>query len=137
MKCATHNADATALCVNCGAALCPACGTKSVSGRFVCSISCAEATTREELAHGLILDKATKGAKASAFFTFLLGGMFIVFAFLAMITGEWPLVLFLGVSGIGFIIGGFVYRRVGTTNTSQPIGPTIPVPRSGSPSGQP
>src|ERR1035437_9832901 len=113
MKCTTHNSDATAICVHCGIALCQSCATKSPSGRSVCSALCAEATTKEELALRLILEKATKGYAVSAFFCFLLAGLWVIFAVLALLFDDWQIGLFLGVMGIGYIIGGIAYRRGG------------------------
>ncbi len=122
MKCRTHQADATAVCVHCGVALCPSCTTKSPSARCVCSQACAEATARAELGLRLILEKATKGHTVSAFFCFLLGGLWILFAIPAFLFDAWPMGLFLGVMALGYIIGGLAYRRAGTkkANAGQP-----------------
>ena len=51
MKCSTHlNADAAAVCIHCGRALCPGCITKSESGRVVCSAACLAGLLQTEQA---------------------------------------------------------------------------------------
>src|ERR1039457_5113555 len=119
MKCRTHQEEAIAICVHCGVALCASCETKSPSGRYICSDSCSEAATKAEMAAGLTLEKASKGHSVSAFFCILMGGLFIAFASIAAFN-FWPLGTFLGVMGIGFIIGGFAYKRAGNKVTNQP-----------------
>jgi len=116
MKCNKHDTDATAICVHCGLALCSDCRRKSPSQRVVCSQECADAILRNEQADALTLSRATKGHTVSAFFCFLMGVIFIVFAALATGFGIWPLGAYLGTMGIGFVIGGFAYRRAGRKN---------------------
>jgi hypothetical protein len=113
MKCATHHEDATGICVNCGIVLCPTCATKSMSGRYVCSASCSEAKNKEELALNLILEKASKGSTTTAFFCFLMGGLFAVVGVFTILFDIWQAGLFLELMAIGYIIGGVAYRRIG------------------------
>jgi hypothetical protein len=71
MKCAAHNAEAIAVCVWCGKALCPTCAKPSASGRMVCSDNCAASLTREAKAMDLVLQKSLQSARGSAFYSFL------------------------------------------------------------------
>lgn len=71
MKCAAHNAEATAICAWCGRAMCADCAKPGASQRMVCSENCAVALSREARAMELILQKSIQNASASAFYSFL------------------------------------------------------------------
>lgn len=116
MRCSVHNAEAIGICVHCGVALCPSCAIKTDNGRLTCSPKCEEAIATEEYVLKTILTKTTKGYHVNAFFCFLLGGLWIVFAVLAVFFNIWPVAIFLGVMAIGYIIGGFAYRRAEKKN---------------------
>ena len=75
MKCSAHNTEAVAVCAWCGRAVCNVCGKPAVSQRMVCSDNCAEALAREAKAMDLILQKSLQNAQASAFYSFLCGGL--------------------------------------------------------------
>jgi hypothetical protein len=71
MKCSIHNAEAVAVCVWCGKALCPVCAKPSASQRMVCSDNCAAALGREARAIDMVLQKSLQNTRASAFYYFL------------------------------------------------------------------
>jgi len=73
MKCATHHAEAVAVCVYCGRALCPDCARPSASGRMTCSERCAGFLARNDQALQLLLQKHVQGARLNAIFYILCG----------------------------------------------------------------
>jgi predicted nucleic acid-binding Zn ribbon protein len=75
MKCAAHNAEAFAVCVWCGKALCPDCANPSTSKRMVCSDDCAAALAREARALDLVLQKSRQNTQASALYYYLCGAL--------------------------------------------------------------
>ena len=76
MKCINHNtADAVAVCIYCGRAVCPACIQTPTARRLVCSSVCDIALERAERAVQLLLEKSVQSAKASAFYCYLCGGL--------------------------------------------------------------
>jgi hypothetical protein len=75
MKCPVHNTEATGVCSWCGRAICATCAKPSASGRLVCSDDCAASLLRESKAMDLILQKSLQSARASAFYSFLCGGL--------------------------------------------------------------
>jgi len=62
-----------------------------------------------------ILARTTKSPTAGAFLCFLSGWSMVVFAVIAAIFRVWPMVAYLGVMGIGLVIGGVAYRRAART----------------------
>ena len=75
MKCLPHHAEAVAVCAYCGRALCADCTKASVNQRMVCSTVCEAALTKNDQAMQLILQKSFQTARASAFYSFLCGGL--------------------------------------------------------------
>src|ERR1039458_2810777 len=75
MKCAAHQAEAIGVCVYCGRALCAECVKTSTTQRLVCSDNCAAALARNDQALELILQKSLQSARASAFYSYLCGGL--------------------------------------------------------------
>src|SRR5271156_1845399 len=75
MKCLAHNSEAVAICAYCGRALCADCAKPSATQRMVCSDNCAAALTRNDKALELILQKSLQSARASAFYSYLCGGL--------------------------------------------------------------
>ena len=75
MKCLTHQAEAVAICAYCGRALCADCAKPSATQRMVCSDNCAAALARDDKAMQLILQKSEQSARASAFYSYLCGGL--------------------------------------------------------------
>ncbi|HZF02587.1 MAG TPA: hypothetical protein VE344_11930 [Methylomirabilota bacterium] len=74
MKCPAHNSEAVGICAYCGRALCADCA-KSSAQRMTCSDACAAALARDDKAMQLILQKSVQSARASAFYSFLCGGL--------------------------------------------------------------
>jgi hypothetical protein len=75
MKCAAHQIEALAVCAYCGRALCADCIKPSAPPRLVCSELCAAALHRNDLALELLLHKSLQSARASAFYSYLCGGL--------------------------------------------------------------
>jgi hypothetical protein len=71
MKCTTHNAEAVAVCVWCGKALCPDCAKPSTSLRMVCSDACAAALDRQAKAMDMVLQRSAQSTRANAVYFFL------------------------------------------------------------------
>ena len=71
MKCTTHNAEAVAVCVWCGKALCSDCAKPSASQRMVCSDNCAAALDRQAKAMDMVLQRSVQSTRANAFYFFL------------------------------------------------------------------
>lgn len=75
MKCSRHQTEAIAVCAYCGRALCAECVPAPAAPRMVCSADCAAALARNDKALQLILQKSLQSARASAFYSFLCGGL--------------------------------------------------------------
>ncbi len=75
MKCTAHQVEAIAICAYCGRALCAECAQPNASPRMVCSDTCAAALTRTDRALELVLEKSLQSARASAFYSYLCGGL--------------------------------------------------------------
>jgi hypothetical protein len=113
MKCAAHQAEAVGVCVYCGRALCADCAKTSTDHRLVCSDNCAAALTRANAAMELILQKSLQSARASAFYSYLCGGLSAAGAVGAWFYLPVPfLVWFTAGCSIVFIASGFWYGRI-------------------------
>lgn len=124
MKCYTHNqAEAVAICVHCGRAVCGACATPSPSGRLVCSPACSSASKQTEEFVAATRNKSVRNARTNAYFCYSLGAIFIIggVAFHLDIHA-WPFTLFISAAGIGFVITGVGYMRVAQRNTEDGAG---------------
>ena len=113
MKCATHDADAVAVCAYCGRALCAAC-ERAPSPRTACSSACAAALARSDRAVDLTLAKSVQMARVSAYGCWLMGVLFIAFALWGhhvypQMRVAHPM---LGALGFGMLLFGFWYYRV-------------------------
>jgi hypothetical protein len=75
MKCLPHQAEAIAVCAYCGRAMCADCAQTNATQRLACSENCAAALTRNDRALELILQKSLQTARASAFYSYLCGGL--------------------------------------------------------------
>jgi predicted nucleic acid-binding Zn ribbon protein len=88
MKCSNHqNADATAVCIQCGRALCPNCSTKSKSGRVVCSEKCSTTLLQTEETLQSIRTRHVRSLWASASFLMAGGTVFGVFGLFEVYNG--------------------------------------------------
>jgi hypothetical protein len=114
MKCPAHHAEAIAVCVFCGRALCAECARPAATQRFVCSENCAAALARADRAMELLLEKSRQSARASAFYSYLCGGLSAAGA-----AGAWCylpvpfLVWFTAGCSLVFLASGIWYGRVG------------------------
>jgi len=113
MKCATHHAEAVAVCAYCGRALCADCARPSASHRMVCSDACAGLLAHNDAAIQLILQKNLQNAKASAFYSFLCAGLSAAGAIGARFYLPEPFLIWFcaGCSAV-FIVSGIWYGRV-------------------------
>jgi len=117
MKCATHQTEAVAVCAWCGRALCADCARPSATQRMVCSDSCAAALTRADRAMELILQKSLQSARASAFYSYLCGGLSAAGAVGAYFYLPAPfLIWFCAGCGAVFIASGIWYGRIARKN---------------------
>ena len=113
MKCTAHQAEAVAVCAYCGRALCPDCTKPSATLRMVCSETCDKALTRADRAMELILQKSLQSASASAFYSYLCGGLSIAGAIGAYYFLPVPfLVWFTAGCSLVFIASGVWYGRI-------------------------
>ena len=117
MKCAAHQAEAIGVCVYCGRALCAECVKTSATQRLVCSANCAAALARNDQALELILQKSLQSARASAFYSYLCGGLSVAGAVGAHFYLPVPfLVWFTAGCGLVFIASGIGYGRIARKN---------------------
>ena len=113
MKCAAHHAEAVAVCAYCGRALCPECVKPSAVVRMVCSEKCATALTRADQAMELILQKSLQSARASAFYSYLCGGLSAAGAVGAWFYMHVPfLIWFTAGCSVVFTASGIWYGRI-------------------------
>lgn len=113
MKCAAHNSEAVAVCAYCGRALCADCAKPSATQRMVCSDHCAAALTRTDQALELILQKSLQSARASAFYSYLCGGLSAAGAVGAYFYLPVPfLIWFTAGCSVVFIASGIWYGRI-------------------------
>ena len=113
MKCLTHNSEAVAICAYCGRALCADCVKPGITQRMVCSDNCATALTRNDKALALILQKSFQSARASAFYSYLCGGLSAAAAVGAHFYLPSPFLIYFtaGCSAV-FIASGIWYGRI-------------------------
>jgi hypothetical protein len=113
MKCAAHHAEAVAVCAYCGRALCADCAKTSATQRMICSTACGEALARNDLALQLILQKSLQSARASAFYSYLCGGLSAAGAVGAYFYLPVPfLVWFTAGCSLVFIASGIWFGRI-------------------------
>jgi hypothetical protein len=119
MKCQPHNIEAIAVCAYCGRALCVECVKPSATQRMVCSENCAAALTRDDRAMQLILQKSFQSARASAFYSYLCGGLSAAGAVGAWFYLPVPfLVWFTAGCSVVFIASGVWYGRIARKQNS-------------------
>jgi hypothetical protein len=113
MKCLTHNSEAVGICAYCGRALCVDCTKPSAAQRMVCSDNCAAALIRDDQAMQLILQKSLQSARASAFYSYLCGGLSAAAAVGAWFYLPSPfLIWFTAGCSLVFIASGIWYGRI-------------------------
>ena len=113
MKCVAHKNEACGICAYCGRALCPECVASSGAARLVCAETCAAALTRNEQALKMILQKSFQSARASAFYSYLCGGLSAAGAVGAYNFLPVPFLIWFtaGCSGV-FLASGIWYGRI-------------------------
>jgi predicted nucleic acid-binding Zn ribbon protein len=113
MKCATHQADAIAICTYCGRGLCPVCERAPALQRVTCSPACAEALAKGDRAVDLTLRKSIQMAKAGAYGCYVMGVLLIVFAIYShRVYPEMRVSpLMAAAFGVGMLIFGASYHR--------------------------
>jgi len=113
MKCAAHHAEAVAVCSYCGRALCADCAKSSATGRMTCSDNCSAALAHNDKAVQLILQKSLQSARASAFYSYLCGGLSLAAAVGAKFYLPSPfLIYFTAGCSVVFIASGIWYGRI-------------------------
>jgi hypothetical protein len=113
MKCTAHHSEAIAVCAYCGRALCANCAKPSATQRMICSDNCAAALTRADKAMELILEKSLQSARASAFYSYLCGGLSLAAAVGAHFYLPSPfLIYFTAGCSVVFIASGIWYGRI-------------------------
>ena len=113
MKCAAHNSEAAGICAYCGRALCAECVKPSANERMTCSDNCAAALARNDKALQLILQKSLQSARASAFYSYLCGGLSAAGAVGAWFYLHVPfLIWFTAGCSVVFIASGIWYGRI-------------------------
>ncbi|MEI9865719.1 MAG: hypothetical protein WDN00_14435 [Limisphaerales bacterium] len=113
MKCLPHQIEAVAVCTYCGRALCADCAKPTDTKRLVCSDICAVALTRNDKALQLILQKSLQSARASAFYSYLCGGLSAAGAVGAFFYLPVPfLVWFTAGCSVVFIASGIWYSSI-------------------------
>lgn len=113
MKCSTHpSADATAVCIHCGRALCPSCATQSDSGRVVCSAACSAALLRTEQALDSLRTRYVSSLRSAGYMMLACAGVFVGFGSFEIYSGITRLAFLLFPAGLVFGITGFAYLSI-------------------------
>ena len=113
MKCLPHGVEAFAVCAWCGRGLCTDCAKTSETKRMICSDVCGTALKKSEQGWQQLLQKNQQGARASAFNSFLCGGLSAAGAVGAHLYLPVPfLVWFTAGCSVVFIASGIWYCRV-------------------------
>jgi hypothetical protein len=120
MKCAVHHAEAIAVCAYCGRALCADCAKPNITPRMVCSENCATALVRTDRAMESILQQSRQSARASAFYSYLCGGLSAAGAVGAYFYLPVPFLIWFtaGCAGV-FITSGVWYGRIARKQTGE------------------
>ena len=113
MVCGSHSErQAAALCVSCGVGLCGGCVQKSAKGRSVCSPECANFANVTDEAMAMLSSRTQRGTKATAWFCWLLGGLFAILGLLALVGGDKFLATYLLAPSVIFFFTGTWYGRI-------------------------
>ncbi|HEX3856313.1 MAG TPA: hypothetical protein VHY30_03330 [Verrucomicrobiae bacterium] len=119
MKCLAHHSEAVAVCAYCGRALCADCAKPNATQRMACSDHCAAALARNDQALQLILQKSLQSARASAFYSYLCGGLSAAAAIGAHFYLPVPFLMwFTAGCSIVFIASGIWYGQIARKNDS-------------------
>ena len=108
MKCLKHqNADAVAVCMGCGMALCPICAGRSSEERFVCSDECAIRVRQSLSSTREGFEKSARSTRVAAWYTLAIGAVLLGLALLMGVAAhDWGSALyFLFMGPIGVVAG--------------------------------
>jgi len=113
MKCPAHQLEAIGVCAYCGRAVCTECTGNAAMPQLVCSSQCAAGLKRGEQALELLLQKNLQSSRASAFYSYLCGGLSAAAAIGAWFYLPVPfLIWFTGGCSVVFILSGIWYSRI-------------------------
>ena len=119
MKCTAHQTEAIAICTYCGRALCADCAKPDAAPRMVCSANCAAALARNDRALELVLEKSLQSARASAFYSYLCGGLSAAGAIGAKFYLPSPfLIWFCAGCSLVFFASGVWYGKIARKNSA-------------------
>jgi hypothetical protein len=115
MKCRRHDeAEAVAVCVNCGIALCAGCASTTPSGRTVCSEACEQAALSAEAALELIRTGAPKGYRLAGGLLVCMGALMLLTSLVpGVVDGRWQIAVVGAVFATAVLVAGFLVRRMG------------------------
>ena len=120
MKCSQHHSEAVAVCAYCGRAVCADCMKPSPTQRIVCSDQCAATLTRNDQALQLLLQKSLQSARASAFYSYLCGGLSAAGSVGAAFYLPVPfLIWFTAGCSVVFIASGIWYSKIARKQTGE------------------
>ena len=105
MKCVDGN-EASAICINCGRALCESCMKLTDSGKHICSSKCGDEVGLNEHLLRLMYSRATYSAKVSAYGIYVLAIIFLSFSTFEWLRENSVISSFLSLVGIGMAIMG-------------------------------
>lgn len=111
MKCHDHDVDATAICMQCGKAICANCMKTTPTGRTVCSDSCSFAITRQDAVIRSLALKTNRQMRAAAVSMFIIAAASVLFGIFAYFTFGYFLAVFLIFMGLASAAAGSVYLK--------------------------
>lgn len=112
MNCFRHmDRVATAICVECGQAVCNDCRVLSKGSRVTCSAGCAAEASRVRDVINSIENKTRRGSLITAWFLWASGGLFIIAGGIASLTLHDFFVAPMAI-GVVFLVAGYFYFRV-------------------------
>ncbi len=113
MKCANHiETDASAVCVNCGTAVCRECSITTTHNRIVCSERCRQHHETFLNTVGLMENKTRDQNTVCMYLLLMVGGVELVLGLIVSVWGIWQLSLFCLSLGTCMVCGGFWLRRL-------------------------
>ena len=115
MKCVDGN-EASAICINCGKALCESCMKLTDSGKHTCSSKCGDEVAFNEHMLRLMFSRAIYSAKASAYGIYVLAIIFLSFGTFEWLRENSIISSFLSLVGIGMAIMGVLIHISSKSN---------------------
>ena len=115
MKCVDGN-EASAICINCGKALCESCMKLTDSGKHICSSKCGDEVALNEHMVRLTFSRAAYTAKASAYGIYVLAIIFLSFSTFEWLRENSVISSFLSSVGIGMAIMGILIHISSKSN---------------------